>query len=307
MSRIVKLGLPKLAAFVLAAGVGSTVRAADSVTIVPGSFVQGTVKSSLQAAGYTNTSLNLAAWPLTTGGNFAINFVNSQFQANTLIAFGDGGSIELQLNTPFTPIPGEKDLGIFTAQEINAGSGAFLNADMDAAILVSQDGQNWFTLTGTLVTNPTTYTGITYPLNAPTMSYDYTTDSNASQAGEGKLTATQLAALSVADFTTPMSDDTLFNNPSSTNAQRLALVTDTSAPDYTEQFGTSGGGNWFDVSGSGLSSIDYVMLNGDANDPSTGGVRLEDLFVNANAVPEPGSLSLLCIGAIALLSRSRRR
>ncbi len=284
-------------------------RAADSVTIVPGSFTQGTVKSSLTAAGYTNTSMNLGAWPLTTGGNSAINFENTQFQANTLIAFGNGGSIEMQFNQPFTPVAGEKDLGIFTAQGLNLGSGAFFNGNMEAAILVSQDGQHWFNLQGALITNPTTYTGLTYSLNAPTMSYNYLADATATQAGESKLSASQLSALSVANFTTPMPDDSLFNNSTSTNAGRLSLVADASTADYAEEFGTSGGGNWFDVSGSGLSSIDYVMLNGDANDPSTGGVRLEDVFVNASGAPapEPVSIALLGLSALTLLGRRRRK
>ena len=68
-------------------------------------------------------------------------------------------------------------------------------------------------------------------------------------------------------FTSPMADDSLFNG-SGTNAQRLALTNDSSTSNYATIFGASGGGNWFDVSGSGLSSINYVRLNGDANDPS---------------------------------------
>src|SRR5262249_11138371 len=155
---------------------------ADSATIV--SFTQGTVKSSLQVAGYRNTSMNLGAWPLTTGGNAGISFENPQFQQNALIAFGSGGSIELQFNTPITPVAGEKDLGIFTAQAINLGSGALINGNMEAAILVSQDGQNWFNLAGASISNPTMDTGLTYSLNAPTMSYDYQTGFNAVQAGE---------------------------------------------------------------------------------------------------------------------------
>ncbi|MGA2233583.1 MAG: hypothetical protein ABSH22_21970, partial [Tepidisphaeraceae bacterium] len=72
-------------------------------------------------------------------------------------------------------------------------------------------------------------------------------------------------------------------------------------------FGTSGGGNWFDVAGSGLGSIDYVMLNGDANDLPADGVRLEDVFVNENAVPEPASCAILGIFAIGLLRRRPAR
>jgi hypothetical protein len=103
-----------------------------------------------------------------------------------------------------------------------------------------------------------------------------------------------------------MADDSLFNNPASTNAQRLAIDTDTNAADYTAVFGASGGGNWFDVSGSGLSSIGYVMLNGDANDPSDGGVQLTNVFVNSNAVPEPATMGLLAASGLFLLARRKR-
>jgi hypothetical protein len=309
-----------ISAAVLAAmsGIGSVssvARAADSVTIVPGTLTQGTVKASLTGGQYAAESDNLGDWPLNTGGSasstFAISFENPDFNgnsfggvANTLIAFGNGGGVTLKFATPITPKAGEKDLGIFTAQAITGGSGTLFNGDMDAAILVSSDGQNWFTLNGASVSSPTTYTATTYSINAPTMAYNYGTGALAWKYGAGTSTA-NLAALTIANFMTPMPDDSLFNNPASTNAQRLALTTDTSTADYTEMFGTSGGGNWFDISGSGLSQVDYVRLNGDANDPSSGGVRLDAVFANANAVPEPASLSLLVAGA-ALLSRRRR-
>jgi hypothetical protein len=292
--------------FVLLSLIGSSAYAADSVTIVPGSFVQGSVKSSLAVAGYQNTSMNLGAWPLTTGGSSAISFENPQFQKNDLIAFGNGGTMTLQFNTPITPVVGEKDLGIFTAQALASG-GSFFNGQMEAAILVSSDDVNWYNLTGQLITNPTSYTAQAYQLNAPTMAYNFATDATAWSAGGGHLTASQLAGLSVADFTTPMPDDSLFNNPASSNAQRGALITDNSMADYTEEFGTSGGGSWFDISGSGLSSIDYVMLNGDANDPATGGVRLTGVFANSSAVPEPVGADILIAGVIGLLRRHRRK
>jgi hypothetical protein len=88
----------------------------------------------------------------------------------------------------------------------------------------------------------------------------------------------------------------------------LALATDASTADYTAIFGNSGGGNWFDVSGSGLSQVNYIRLNGDANDPSNGGVRLDAVFTNAAAVaaPEPTSLALLTLGVMAWGKRRRR-
>ncbi len=288
--------------------ISANANAADFATIVPGSLTQGTVRSSLVGGAYANVNANLGDWPLTTGGSasstFAISFVNPNFNGNafggtpnTMIAFGVGGGVTLKMNAPIFPHAGEKDLGIFTAQAITSGSFA-LNGNMDAAILVSADGINWFGLDGTPVASPTTYAAITHSLNAPTMAYNFITSANAAIDGSG-VPQTTLNALTIADFTAPMPDDNLFNG-AGTNAQRAGLNTDTSAADYAAIFGGSGGGNWFDISGSGLSEVNYVRLNGDANDPTNGGVRLDAVFANAAAVPEPACVGLLAFGFVPL-------
>jgi prepilin-type processing-associated H-X9-DG protein len=299
-------------------GFASTANA-NSISIL--SLTQGTVKSSLGAGTtYATTGSNLNDWPLNTGGTaahtFAISDENADFNnnsfggnGNTIVAFGNGGGITLKFATPFTPNAGEKDLGIFTAQAILGGSGSYgLNGNMEAAILVSQDDQNWYNLSGQLIANPTTYTGQAYSLNAPTMAYNFHTGAAAWTDGAG-VAATTLAGLSIASFTTPMPNDNLFNG-TGTNAQRLSFTTDTTSGlpgSYDTRFGNSGGGNWLDVSGSGLSQIDYVRLNGDANDPSTGGVRLDAVFLNSAVVPEPASAALLVLAPFALLGRRMRR
>jgi general secretion pathway protein G len=292
---------------------------ANSISIVPGSFTQGTVKASLGVGTtYANAGNNLNDWPLNTGisggKTFAVSDENPDFDgnafggtANTIIAFGNGGGVTLQFATPIAVQPGVKDLGIFTAQAITGGSGTLFNGNMEAAILVSQDNQHWYNLSGQLITSPSTYTDIAYSLNAPTMAYDYGTGAAAWIDGAGVAAAT-LAGLPIASYSTPMPNDNLFNG-AGTNAQRLAFTTDTSTGtplSYDTMFGTSGGGNWFDVSGSGLSQIDYVRLNGDANDPASGGVRLDAVIVNSADVPEPISASLLVVPAIALLGRRMR-
>lgn len=288
--------------------------AADSASIVAGSLTQGTVKASLTGGTYANESANMGDWPLNTGGSaantFAISFENANFNgntfggnANTMIAFGNGGGVTLKFAAPITPHAGEKDLGIFTAQSIVGGSGALFNGNMDAAILVSNDGNSWFNLAGAAIASPLTYTGVTYGLNAPTMAYNYKTGAAAWDDGAGT-SAANLSALSIGDFTAPMPNDSLFNG-SGTNAQRLALTTDFSTSNYAAIFGTSGGGNWFDVSRSGLSTINFVRLNGDALDPSTGGVRLDAVYADANAVPEPALASLIFAAGIVALRRRR--
>jgi hypothetical protein len=321
MSRSIKMGLGidrrGACAAILAATSGlfsasAGASAVDFATIVPGSLTQGSVRSSLVGGSYANVNANLGDWPLNTGGTasdtFAISYENPDFNgnsfggnANTMIAFGVGGGVTLKLNTPITPHAGEKDLGIFTAQAMTGGNFT-LNGNMDAAILVSADGVNWFGLDGTRVASPTTYTAITHPLDAPTMAYDFETGANAWNYGAGTSLA-NLNALAIANFTEPMPNDNLFDG-TGTAAQRNALITDTSTADYAAIFGDSGGGNWFDISGSGLTSVDYIRLNGDVNDPTNGGVRLDAVFANAAAVPEPACLGILVSG-FALLRRRR--
>ena len=304
--------------------IGAYAQVVDSVTIVPGSLTQGSVKASLgSGTSYASEGVNLSDWPLNTGGSssstYAISLENPDFNgnsfggnANTIVAFGYGGGVTLKFNTPITPQTGEKDLGIFTAQAVTGGSGSYaLNGNMEASILVSSDGISWYTLTGTLISNYTTYTGTLYNLNAPTMAYNFGTGAIAWKYGAGT-SAANLAALTVANYTTPMPDDSIFNSSTSTNAQRLAFTTDTSASDYAAIFGNSGGGNWFDISGSGLGEINFVRLNGGPDVPSSGGIRLDAVFANSNAVlvgaavPEPASMGLLACGGMLLLKRRRQ-
>jgi hypothetical protein len=300
--------------------ISSPSHAADSVTVVPGTLAQGTVEASLgSGTSYDVETNNLGDWPPTTGGTStdtdAIGLSNPDFNASayggnpsTIIAFGNGGGVTLQFAAPVIPHAGEKDLGIFTAQALSGATGGFFNGNMEAAILVSKDDLNWYTLDGTIVASPTTYNATAYSLNVPTLAYDFGTDAAAWSDGYPGTSLANLGLLSIADYTTPMPDDHLFNGASSTNAERLALETDSSAADYAESFGDSGGGNWFDLSGSGLTQVNYVRLNGDANDPSSGGVRLDAVFANADAVPEPlGAGFLAMCGALALRRRRLRK
>ena len=97
MSRSIFIRRAALATMSAASLFTSAARAADSVTIVPGSLTQGTVKSSLTGGAYANEADNLGDWPLNTGGSasktFAISFENPDFNGS---AFGG-----ISANTPF--------------------------------------------------------------------------------------------------------------------------------------------------------------------------------------------------------------
>lgn len=309
---IVRVGLIVVAVVSPIFSQAAAARADNIVSIVPGTFTQGTVKPSLLGGTYASESNNMSDWPLTTSGTptktYPIGLLNPNYNnpnnPNTLIAFGNGGGVTLQFDTPLLPAVGRKDLGIFTAQSINSSDGSLFNGNMEAAILVSADNASWYTLTGLLLASPTTYTTTAYSLNTPTMAYHFGTSATAWTYGLGT-PVENLNALTVADFTVPMPDDNLFNG-TGTNAERLALKNNNSLSNYAAIFGNSGGGNWFDVSGSGLAQISYVRLNGTPNVPATGGVRLDAVFANVAAVPEPSSLLLLTLGAGALIKPRRR-
>lgn len=303
---------------VLAAGLGYSslppeARAAVSATIVPGTLTQGTVKASLAGGSYANESNHLDDWPLNTGGTstvFPVTLTNSDFNgnsfggtSNTIVAFGAGGGVTLHLTAPVHPVPNAKELGIFAAQMLLSSTGSLFNGNMEAAILVSPDNASWYTLAGQLVPSPTTYTATSSPLNAPTLAYNYGTLQRAWSYGSGT-PAANLASLPIADYLTPMPDDSLFNSPAATDAQRKSLSTDTLPADYAAIFGTSAGGNWFDLSDSGLSEINYVRLNA-VNTPSTGGIRLDAIYATPASVPEPATFGLALLAGAALVARRR--
>jgi hypothetical protein len=77
---------------------------------------------------------------------------------------------------------------------------------------------------------------------------------------------------------------------------------------YNAIFGTSAGGNWFDISGCGLDEVNFLRLN--AVNCTDAGVRLDAVFASrasAVPVPEPVSLGLLLAGGVGALIRRRHR
>jgi prepilin-type processing-associated H-X9-DG protein/prepilin-type N-terminal cleavage/methylation domain-containing protein len=300
--------------------VGSTPsHAAVSASIVPGTLTQGSVQASLGAGTqYVVETNNLGDFPLNTGGFggklFPVAITNPDFNGNsfggtpnTIVAFGNGGGLTLKFSSAIHDAAGQKDFGIFTAQGVTVSSGSTFNGNMQAAILVSSDNVSWRTLTGEIVTSPTTYVSTSYQLNAPTMAYQFGTVKNAVTLASNGATAATLNALPTVDYTVPMPDDSLFNS-TATDAQRKLFLASTSTVDYAAVFGTSAGGNWFDLSQTGLESIQYLRLNGvNVGNASFNGIRLDGVFAAPQAVPEPGGLALLAMRGACLRRRRQRR
>ncbi len=292
--------------------------AAVSASIVRGTLTQGSVQASLGAGTqYAVETNNLGDFPLNTGGFggklFPVAITNPDFNGNsfggtpnTIVAFGNGGGLTLKFSSAIHDAGGQKDFGIFTAQGITVSSGSTFNGNMQAAVLVSSDNVSWRTLTGDVVSSPTTYVSTSYQLNAPTMAYQFGTVKNAVTLGSNGAAAATLNALPTVDYTVPMPDDSLFNG-TATDAQRKLFLSSTSVIDYAAVFGNSAGGNWFDLSQTGLESIQYLRLNGvNVGNASFNGIRLDAVFAAPQAVPEPAGLALFAVTAGACLRRRRR-
>jgi hypothetical protein len=300
----------------------SAASAANSASVVSGSLVQGDVAaamkkgSSTYQGGYGEETSNLSDWNLHMGefswspGVYgAISTTNANINAysdswgsygsvtDSIIAFGNGGSVTLKLDNVIGDVAGQKEFGLFTAQMLDAYGtpGSYWNGHMESAVLVSQNGIDWVTLDGMSVSQ--SYTGTSYYLNAPTVGYNYQTLQTAWSYGTGA-TGAQLAALATVDYAIPMVDDSLFNDSASTDAMRAAMALDGTLAGYADVFGTSGGGNWFDLSGCGLDTVGYIQLNG-VNCAPEMGVRLDAVFTtDAAVVPEPATILLLGWGVL---------
>lgn len=280
--------------------------AAVSVTVVD--YTPGTQSpSSLNTAAYKDTTASkVQDQGRDTGGSstqrFAVSLSNGNFADTTIIPVGQGGGISLKFQTPINALDSKKEFGIFVGNFLTS-SGGFFYGDMRGSILVSQDNLNWRTLSGQGV--PSTDVTTIYSLNAPSAGYQYTTGQQSWQYGTGstRVSTSTLEALGLADYEVQMPDDSMFDDPTDSGAagKRASLVGGTDNT-YKNVYGTSAGGNWFDLSNTGWQTIQYVRLNVASN--ATVSVRLDSVFANAAAVPEPAMMTLTSFTGVAL---SRRR
>ena len=277
---------------ILISGTGRRVWAAVAAAVLAGSaaaradlstaarvvaYDPGTLSGTYadQSAGAT-AGAGLGPPATTEGGYFGDNSVvtpfNAQYNPADYVGLqGSGGSIEFKLSTPigtngFT-------LGIQAGINLYDQSGggttgpqaSDLGTPRQATVLVSSDGVNFVSLGDHTFTNPSNaYTDITQP-------------------------TPKTPGTSPADFSKPFT-----GTLSSFNGEDLQQVLAT--------LNGSGGGDWFDLSGTGLASVDYVELETSADETD---------YVNAitgvSATPEPTSAALLGVGVASLLGRRRRR
>jgi hypothetical protein len=243
--------------------------------------------------GYTNSAVALGPPERFTGeGVFpsVVSPLSPPFLNTELVSIGEGGTITVRLSHYAIPQAGAPEIGLFTNVGIvdvdypngMAGSPATMFGFADsAAVSVSQDGTDWVAVD--FVT-----------FLAPTNGYIDLADPYSTVPGSA-----------TSDFQQPF-----MGSLSSFSGLKYF---DAGGSDILELLAGSGGGDWIDISASGLSQVGYVRLNvpEDLN-PINNSVELDAVSISHAAlggptVPEPAAVTLLALGLLAVGNRYGRR
>ena len=268
--------------FVLRAvvGIGFCFWASSSLAAVSTASSVLNYNAGTYSGGYVGTASNWSTGQAiglpasTEGGYFGDNSIITPFNADynpaTMVAFGgNGGTIEFQMSKPITTT------GFTLAVHVGAGlndsnypdppaisNGTTYTNARQATLLVSQDGSHWVPLGDMTFSIPTNVYA-----DAPTA---YTSTPGSTPA----------------DFTKPF----------------LGTLSSFAGEDFSQVLSTlngSAGGTWVDLSGTGLSEVDYVQFQ-----TGTGETMFVD-GITGVAVPEPAGLAVLAAALLFLWRRAR--
>jgi hypothetical protein len=207
----------------------------------------------------------------------AINPFNPPFETSDMVIIPAGGSVELSFSQPaaITSVPA---LGVFVNNGLDDvssdGSGvagnpaSYLSSIPEATVEISQNGKDWFPVGN----------------NAGDESFDLPTNAYLDTEISGFF---QPSGTELANFGQPF----------------VGTLSDLNGLDYDQiraLFNGSAGGNWLDLSSTGLTSFQYVEFSVPAGTDE----RMVIDGISAQAVPEPASLLLI---PLALMAASRRR
>ncbi len=217
---------------------------------------------------YTTASAALGLPNADTGFGLLTPF-NAAWQDSDLVGISAGGSLELHLSQPLSTrgrtLGVHAGVGLADMNWPNGTAGGLYTSPRQATVGVSGDGTNWVSLGVVSFDTPTNY-----------YSQGVTTPGYQAAAGPGAV---------VADFSKPF--DGAEDDFTGQNWSGILDLLDGSA-----------GGTWLDLSGTGLSQVNYVKF-----DVADGQRMLVDSVVGV-AVPEPAAgLVLLTVAGLALVRR----
>lgn len=236
-------------------------------------------------AGYHNVSTALGETSRITGSwgdtTSLSNPYGNPWSSADWVSIGKGGRITLQLQNYAMPQTAAPELNVLVFQQLNTGDNTPFY-DRQARVSVSENGTDWVSLNGNnILSFDVPATGYVFP--------DGGIPYNSEYGSYGDINTTDLGNYTPSDYGLPM--------PGTIGSGTLA-----------DAYGNSGGGNWLDISASGLAKVGFVRFDVDANAPAY--FALDAVYLNNNAigaaVPEPAlSLVLGAFGLPLLLRRQR--
>lgn len=196
------------------------------------------------------------------------------------VSIGKGGHITLQLQNYAIPQAAAPELNVLVFQQLNTGDNSPFY-DREARVSVSENGTDWVSLNNNNI--------ISFDVPATGYVFDNGIPYDVQWGSYGDILTADLGDYTPSDYGLPM--------PGTLGSGTLAEV-----------YGNSGGGNWLDISSTGLSQVGFIRFDVDANAPAY--LALDAVYLNnaaiGAAVPEPAtSLVLGALGLPLLLRRNR--
>lgn len=273
-------------AFLVALAGATNVRAgafADEVI----SYTPGTTA----AGGYTNRSAALGSPTRFTGGDFpgVVSPFSPPYLTSDIVSIGQGGQLTLRLSNYALTSSTGLQLGVFAHAGIADANNTYDSSSQAGSPLASSNDPSsgmFSVYSANVAVSADDHTWVSLgrkTFDIPTNGYTDLTDPFSSTAG---------SALS--DFGKPFAGS-LSSFAGETYSQMLTTLNG------------SGGGNWFDLSGTGLSQVGYIRFSLDTADHfELDAVSVANGFVGA-ATPEPATGVLAVIGFVGILFLARRR
>ncbi|MEX0744130.1 MAG: PEP-CTERM sorting domain-containing protein [Phycisphaeraceae bacterium] len=242
-------------------------------------------------ASYTDAATALGETSRTTGHGWGTdpplylsNPYSNPWQPGDWVSVGQGGFITLEMENYAVALDDAPEINVLAFQQILQSNGQPWY-DRQAVVSVSENGVDWHALSGgTAISFDTPATGYVFADSIPNV-----------DGTPGGIDPDDLHLYQASDYGLPMPGTLDFSNAASFEASRA------------EAYGLSGGGNWLDISATGLAQAGYIRFDVPFDAPDF--LALDAIYLNHDAVgapvPEPATLALVA-GGLAFVATRRR-